>query len=448
MMAGRNAKTLPSPKEIQVVTSVEKSTAKVGETESKSCTLVSLKAHYKDKWKTPMAGAMFDLYVNDVKVLSDAKLYGYGSGKEPGTYLYEAEEPGAVRFEITSKHKEGLLRSLKKDLTNDFKAPYQALYLGMKPYNDEWRKNPTIATLGALSEGIGDGAKSVAESFTDLFTAKFWSDVGDSISDTADSVSKAGGEFIDDVIELEWDDVEDWTHTKAKEIKALPHDMMEAAASMVDTIEDGIILAQHADEIMKLPSHMIKGNITEIELFVDKVIPQIDAKLYKDIKESERWQTIIELLYDREALGIILAYMNLFYKTVPPNFIAKKSATLGAMIILEIIIAVVLAILTAGAGTAARFAQITARVSVAAKNGTKLGPALASFVNFLGVFQQSLGKLDKTAKALTASRRAKLVHGATGKKTKNDRDKQHSNCALPKHKECPPFQIETPARFN
>ncbi|MDV7393707.1 hypothetical protein RZS08_20185, partial [Arthrospira platensis SPKY1] len=106
-------------------------------------TWVRVKAVYDDRWKTPMAGAKFNLWVGDKKVLSDKHLKdfehvgrctanacpecpakyqknsgsaGLTPGKPPktaeekkmweelGTYCYLKCDPGPARFERSEEH--------------------------------------------------------------------------------------------------------------------------------------------------------------------------------------------------------------------------------------------------------------------------------------------------------------------------------------------------------
>ncbi len=384
---------------------------------------VLLKAYYEDRWQTPMAGATFDLFIDEEKVVADGKLSGYGEKLAPGTYEHIAKAPGDVRFEITSKHKEAQIRQLKQELRGEFEQPFSDLRTAMRPYNEEWNRSPALAFVSSAGSGIADGAEYVWDSTKELGSKEFWSGVGDSIGGLWDSIESSGIETLQQIREAELPSTDDLAKWKEMAIESIDELQDDAA----DMGHDTLVLLNNRERIFKVPGMILSGDVDGIEAFISEVLMQIDEETATKLQTQAEWQAIIELIYDREAIGIILTYMNLFYDEVPPNFLAEKSSSLGAIIMLEILIGVILAIFTAGTGTAARLAMVSAKVAKVARSGKSAAnsaDALQAFSGFVNTFVASLKKLDNTAKTLTAGRRTHSRTGTTNSTVTNKRDKE------------------------
>ncbi len=382
---------------------------------------VLLKAYYEDRWQTPMAGATFDLFIDEEKVVADGKLSGYGEKLAPGTYEHIAKAPGDVRFEITAKHKEAQIKQLKQELRGEFEQPFSDLRTAMRPYNEEWNQSPALAFISSTGSGIADGAEYVWDSTKELGSKEFWSGVGDSIGGLWDSIESSGIETLQQIKEAELPSTDDLAQWKEMTIQKIDELQDDAA----DMGHDTLVLLNNRERIFNVPGMILSGDVNGVEAFISEVLMQIDAETATKLQTQAEWQAIIELVYDREAIGIILTYMNLFYDEVPPNFLAEKSSSLGAIIMLEILIGVILAIFTAGAGTAARLTLVANKVRNVAqtgKNAANSASALKAFSGFLDTFVASLKKLDNTADALTAGRRTKSVNGKTNCTTESSRN--------------------------
>ena len=111
---------------------------------------------------------------------------------------------------------------------------------------------------------------------------------------------------------------------------------------------------------------------------------------------------------------------------VPPNFYAEKFSYIGATLIIEVALIIVLALL-GGAGAAARLASLIARIKGIA-NKTKQGAsALKAYVAMLEAFEKVITTMKTVANKMTASRRNKSTTGATAGTVHNPRknkDKQ------------------------
>ncbi len=420
---------------------------KVGSAETSSCGLVKLKAYYEDRWKTPMAGATFNLFINDKKVLNKARLAEYDHPEwEPGTFVYEVPEQGQVNFVITSEFTEAEIKSLKASIRNELAPEITTLIQSMKPYQEAWAKNSTLSFLSSLKKGKDQADKDFKDSISDMFSVKMWKDLGKDISNLAGKARSAAEEQAGEMIiaalktykDIDENGLGDWVEKEAEEARQdilkkvddLEKAFEETKEGLKDFAKDSKVILKHRKQILDLPSMILDGKVDDIESFLDTVVKKVEPDLYNEIRDSEQWQSTIELIYDGEAIGLPLYYLSEMLSAVPPNFYAEKFSYVGATLMIEVTLMIVLSLL-GGAGAAARLATLIARISSIARKSKKGASALRAYVSMLKAFQKVIAKIKKTANKLTASRRASSTKGATSGTVRHPRKKDK------KRKQCP-----------
>ena len=450
-------KANPEPQSIPKPISNKRVEKKVLKEEPKKIKLI---AHYKDKWKTPMAGATFNLYINDAKVLSEAKLKGYKPDfKEAGTYIYEYAEDGKINFEIVTEDREAQLRKLKEDLINLLDPDFKELNKSMVKYQEEWRNNSAIVSLSnAVSKGAKEALKDVGESIEEMFTAKFWSDIGDDIVTLKDSAKRSIGEGLESLDkayeevskEIEQKGFYEWAGDEVNEmedgIESSYEELKVTAKTIASTadlwVKDGKIIYDHREEIMALPKNLLGGEVNKVEMFLDKVVLEIDKELYDELKNSEHWQSTIELLYDREAINVPVIYLQAMLRAVPPNFYMQQFGYIAVTLIVEIILVIILALL-GGVGAIARLVSLVNRLKKAISVADKAGTA---FISLLEKFQKAIELIKDNAMLLTVTRRIENKLGATTQKrvtlkrnqdNDNNQNKNRKDCEQEKKKNRP-----------
>ncbi len=448
-MSDKNKQKPPTATEISQACDANKHNkqGKVGSAETTSCGLVKLKAYYEDRWTTPMAGATFDLYVNGKKVLSKARLAGYDHPKwKPGTFIYEVEDMGKVDFVITSEFTEGEIKSLKASIRKELAPKITSLIQNMKPYQEAWDKSPTLSFLSSLKKGSDQAKEGFVESIGDLFSVETWKELGSDISNLAGKARSAAEEQAGEMIiaalktyqDIDKNGLGDWAIKEAKEARQdilkgvddLEKAFEKSKVELKDFANDSKVIFKHRKQILNLPSMIMEGKVDEVESFLDTVVQQVDPEIYKEIKDSEQWQSTIELIYDGEAIGLPLYYLSEMMSAVPPNFYAEKFSYIGATLVIEVALMVVLALL-GGAGAAARLATLVARIKGIASKSKKGASALKAYVAMLEAFQKVITKIKDTGKFMTASRRNKRTTGATAGTVHNPRKNKD------KRKHCP-----------
>ena len=433
---------------------------KVGSAETTACGLVKLKAYYEDRWKTPMAGATFDLYVNGKKVLSKEKLAGYDHGTlKPGTFVYEVEEQGKVEFVITSEFTEAEIKSLKASIRKTLAPKMTSLIQNMKPYQQAWDKSPTLSFLSSLKKGEEQAEADFVESIGDLFSIETWKGIGSDISNLAGKARAAAEQHAGELLvaqlktyqAIDKNGFGDWALNEAKEagqqvlndIDNLEKAFEKSKADLKEFANNSKVIFNHRKQILNLPSMILEGKVNEVESFLDTVVKPIDPKIYQEIKDSEHWQSTIELIYDGEAIGLPLYFLSEMMNAVPPNFYAEKFSYIGATLVIEVALMVVLALL-GGAGAAARLATLIARIKGIA-NKTKQGAsALKAYVAMLEAFEKVITKIKSVGNKMTASRRLKTKKGATAGTITSTRKakKKPKKCHHKNHKKVKKGTIE------
>ncbi len=425
---------------------------KVGSAETSSCGLVTLKAYYEDRWKTPMAGATFDLYVNGKKVLSEARLAGYDHSEwEPGTFVYEVPEQGQVNFVITSEFTEAEIKSLKASIRSELAPKITTLIQSMKPYQEAWDKSPTLSFLSSLKKGTDQAKDGFVESIGDMFSLDTWKELGSDISNLAGKARSAAEEQAGEMIiaalktyqDIDRNGLGDWAVKEAeearenilKDIDDLEKAFEKSKEDLKDFANDSKVIFKNRKQILNLPSMILEGKVNDVENFLDTVVKEVAPDIYKEIKDSEQWQSTIELIYDGEAIGLPLYYLSEMMSAVPPNFYAEKFSYVGATLVIEVALFIVLALL-GGAGAAARLATLIARINSLASKSKKGASALKAYVSMLKAFEKVIATIKKSAKKMTASRRLKTKNGATAGTITSTRKvkKKPKKCNIKNHK--------------
>jgi hypothetical protein len=212
-------------------------------------------------------------------------------------------------------------------------------------------------------------------------------------------------------------------------------------------------LYAHREEILQLPEHVARGNVNAVQHFIDVTLVEIDADLAQQIRYDKNVGIGIELVRDHTAALTYISYIQLILNAIPPNFYIYHAAKWGIYIVLEILLTLVLAFFTAGAGVAARLTAISARLAAAGSKGVKIGKgihhaqqALASLTRTLDDFALVAQKLESLGEVLQVSRvNKKVLNGRSNttlqdKKEEIKRNKVCRNCRSEEH--------GTPERIN
>ena len=439
---------------------------------------LKIQSIYDDKWKTPLPLTV-QVLVDGVVIESGLEL-SKGAGKsswssnlksalktqgEPGTVVLEDIPVGNV--EVIVERVTGLeqsIASLKKQLRTTLDSGYQDVVKDMLPFKEQWDDYGYASLVLSGAQGAFTGGDGWLDDQKELFDGDTWEQFGKSISEglsdaldyTASYIPEAY-ESITDSIEETLDDIEDnadnltswnWWNQQVKEgvditVRKIDTNINDAKEFLEESSDAIAKLLKYKTSIMKLPQQICRGDAKSIQSFVDGPLKDIDPDLAKQIKESDEFYMVLELIADHDAALTYFTYLDLFIEAVPPNFYAYIGGKAGIYILLEVILFIVLSFLTLGVGTAARITALAARMTVTSirvnKKLDKAEKAQKAFKVMIEKFLDSADTLKKLGEKLAATRSAGRVslgsenRTVTTKKKDEKREKRCRLCKSDKH---------------
>jgi len=409
---------------------------------------IKLRANYGNSWQTAMP-------MENVKVLANGEERASGlsmvSGAaantnsytlpeaketkdEPGTILVELE-PGDTKITVVYEKTADVekdVSDLQKQLNDDLKAAYLDTVDKMKCFQREWDTNSSAASLLAVYEGATDGISDWVEDQGELLEADTWtsmfSTLGGAISkgyNLAENYTETTLKEIDKAIEevqeqIKKDPIKFIQETR-DDIVRVKDEIAENTREFVGEIEDVIkeskdmasLLAKHQQEILKFPDYLADADVDAIENFIDTVITDMMPDLANDLKTSENYYIILEIIGDHDTALIYCNYLVKTLDAIPPNFYIFLAGKYGAYIALEILITIIISLFTAGVGGAAKVAAFTARIlsgvkmAKAAKRLDNADKAIESLMKTIETFAQGANKLKSIGKLLAKRKEIK-----------------------------------------
>jgi len=415
---------------------------------------ITVEARYADRWRTPMAGAPFKLWVEGT-LIADATLIdrsdlGVPDG-EPlsasdaarlGTYTVTRTRPGEAELEILreSGHEQSIV-NLRDGIAARLDGAYNHLVENMREHQALWDEWGYTGVYLSYTEGFADAAW---DSIRELGEKEYWIELGDSISSAFFAVLDAAENAYEDIVEtvadayenrerfLEWawwsQRAEDAAESVRDAADALAEHASDAAAFAERSAAQAQAVWRHRRRIALLPEQIANGDVDAIESFVDNELRDIDSELAEELRNGPRWQGTIELLNDGESLSLFVVYISMFMSAVPPTFFGHAFGQVGFYITIELLfLAIGLAL--GGAGAAARVAAISARVArLTMKTGSigrkvrRAQQALTAFRRMLDDLLEVADDLDKLRDKLRMSRRQRRRRGRTNQTIEERRE--------------------------
>jgi hypothetical protein len=427
-------------------------------------TWVLVEGRYNDRWSTPMAGAEFRLWVNNAVVLEREQLKDYESlglirGRAPstdselelyeqlGTFLYRNCDTGQARAEILrDPSEESGIQELRNTVEARLDGAYRALKEAMAPYQAQWDEWGYISILLAYEQGQGESAEEWIKSLGDLFTAKYWVEIGEAIGsgisktlDTAEvTIGEASKKIADAYDKREvllqsawWSARVDGAIQVAEDTASKTQELLVEGAQLVQrSSRVAQAIYRHRTAILNLPDRVVAGDVNAIEEFIDTALEEIDPAMAASLRYDSTWQSTIELLHDGEAAAIFSVYLDLFITVAPPNYWAHAFGRAAFYVMIEIVL-VVLGLLLGGAGAAARVGMITARLARMGGTVAKIGKmadkaldAMRAAQRMINAFEDAVTDINKLKRKLLRARRRSVQRGGTGSSLKHRRDTQ------------------------
>lgn len=337
----------------------------------------------------------------------------------------------------------------------------------MSEFQQQWDENPTLAFITSAQEGWNAGGAQWLSDQAELFESKLWIDLGGKIKDAAGAgydrlatYSKQRYEQLKAELNKHVTHPEDtlynwaWWQTVVREESDAQLQRLKDAAHAVESLTSNVLAAaetakkiyQHRDAILKLPELIANGDPKPIQSFVDTVLMDIDPELAKAIKRDPNFAVVLEIIADHDSALSYLAYVGLMFEAIPPNFYAYVAGKGGAYLMIEVVLLILTALLSAGTAAAARitmlvgrFASAGAKAVLASRRIKKAKAAIDAFIRILQDLSDAVDDLHNLgAKLISARSKGLVIRGRTkstlqAKKGAIKRDKRCRRCGSTKH---------------
>ncbi|MYN20596.1 hypothetical protein GTP81_28030 [Rugamonas sp. FT107W] len=368
------------------------------------------------------------------------------SGSSSETKRLEAPKDGSVTVvtEVSVTEKE--IVEDRDSIVIRLDAAYLNLNDQMAEFQTQWDDNPTLAFVTSAREGWNAGGADWLSDQAELFKAELWTDLGGKVRDAAgtaydrlagyskqryDELHKQLSKHIENPDETlkNWawwqktieTEVTEFGHQQLQRLEDARHAVQVAAETVIESVDKARKIYQHRDAILNLPSLIADGQPRPIQNFVDTVLMDIDPVLAKAIRNDPNFAVVLEVIADHDSALSYLAYVGLMIEAIPPNFYAYVAGKGSAYLMIEVVMLVVSALLSAGAAVAARitmligrFAAAGVKVVTANRRIRRAKAAIDAFLRILEDLSEAVNSLHNLgAKLLQARSRGLVVRGKT-----------------------------------
>lgn len=444
---------------------------------------LKVRAYYQDPWLTPMSEVKVNVKVEGVSFAQSAPL-PKGAGKNtnastPAKAQHTANEPGTLYLkqvpagtaELEFAREEGLesdIAATRKSMEARLNGAYLDLLSQMSEFQQQWDRYGVAAIYMSAAEGAYAGAAGWLEDQGELFEAKTWTDLGNTVANAAeeawdytatyaretfDGIKKQVGEanlLLEDVSDnaFNWNwwrqqinqTVAD-THTQAVKLADQTRKDIEQAQELLkSSVAKTEKIYKHRAAIFNLHKDLASGDIKQIERFVDTVLMDIDPALAKEIKDNPDWAAVLEVIADHDSILTYLAYISLFLEAVPPNFYAYLAGKGNAYLLMELLLLLICSVLSAGTATVGRLTMLAARITATSSRVGRAGARIRQGVAAIKAFARTIEDFAAAAEDLhglgNKLKRARAsgikVQGKTGGtlEARKNQEKRNRKCRV------------------
>ncbi|MBB3222027.1 hypothetical protein [Pseudoduganella umbonata] len=350
-------------------------------------------------------------------------------------------------------------------------AAYLTLNDAMAEFQQRWDANPAMSIAEGVIEGTADGGSTWLSDQAEMFEKQYWQQLGKQIeefaggcidrlaiysrqqyNDLARDVNRLVADPDKTIYNWAWwqQSIEGAVSGAAQEqiakLEALEADARRTARAVAGSAEKARKLYKHRAAIMNLPVLIAEGDPKPIQAFVENELMDIDPELAKAIRGDQRFAIVLEVLADNETTLTYIAYAGLMIEAIPPNFVAYIAGKGAMYLIIELVLLLATALLSAGTAAAARIATLLARLAMtgarlsgASRKFQRAKIAIAAFVRAIEDLQTAVTQIHQLGpKLISARSKGLVVTGRTetkllAKKQSIRRDKRCRICGSTKH---------------
>jgi hypothetical protein len=341
-------------------------------------------------------------------------------------------------------------------------AAYQNLNEAMAPFQKQWQAGWAAALTEATWDGASAGVSAWGDDFGDCFKKETWTALGDKIEKLAGTSYDTAAQYAAG----RYKDVVDRINKRGQQLQAAPdagevlrnwawqafddtvveptNRLTRQIKGAVNSASETAVMAQkiyaHRNEILELPNLIAASDRIGVQNFVTSTLMDIDPELAKSIREDPNFPVVLEIIDDHESALAYLAYASLAFEAVPPNFYAYAAGKGGAYLLVEVVLLVITALLSAGTVAAARIATLAARIALSgskvakvAKKVEEINKAFDAFVRLLNDFSRVSDQLHGLGEKLLRARTRDLRLTGNTKTTisaKREAIKREKKCLI------------------
>lgn len=383
----------------------------------------------------------------------------------------KAPTDGAVLVTTAPTVTEREIVEERGNIIHTLHAAYLTLNDSMSEFQSHWDANPALAFLDSAREGAMQGSSTWLSDQAELFDKATWVDLGGKIDkfaggclDRMAAYSKQQYKDLEKEVNkhvanpgrtlYNWawwqntieDQVQGTVAEQKRRLRAVEAGVQETATAIAETAEKARLVYKHRDAIMNLPVLIAAGDPKPIQAFVEKELMEIDSDLATKIRKDPNFSIVLEIIADNESALSYVSYVSLMIEAIPPNFYAFIAGKGAAYVVIEVVMLVITALLSAGAAAAARIAALvvrlattSAKVAGAAKKLKRAKVAVDAFIRALEDLMTAVNDLHALGAMLVRARSKGLtVRGnantrLAAKKESIRRDKKCLVCAKTDH---------------
>jgi len=390
---------------------------------------------------------------------------------KPGSVLVTAE-PTITEREI-SEERENIILGLH--------SAYLALVDEMAEFQQQWDENPALAFMISAQEGFSQGGAAWLSDQAELFEKETWVNLGGKIQEMAGGaldtleghavkqfntlearIQKHAKNPEKTVLNWAWwqatikSEADEYIRSETAKFNAVKDSVEDFAHSVLNTAEKAKKIYKYREAILNLPALIAQGKPRPIQSFVEVELMDIDKDLATKIRYHPNFALVLEIIEDNDSVLTYLSYVGLMFEAVPPNFYAYVAGKGGAYIMIEVVLLVVTALLSAGTAAAGRVAMLVARFAATGARAVTANArvkraqlATKAFLNALQSLSRATDDLHSFGAKLVKARAKPLVVTGrsettlTAKKQSIKRDKKCRVCGASDHVTPKNYQLGT-----
>ena len=356
---------------------------------------------------------------------------------------------GSVTITAEARATEREIVEERNEIVARLDGTYLHLTNEMKEFQQLWDRGPALAFIQSAHEGLHAGGAEWLSDQAEMFDAELWNKLGRNIKEATGAALDRSAIYtaqryeeiknqVNRHLERPEDTILNWAwwqksaETTSKDLQAQHEAMVrgatvvvsDAARDILESAETARKIYKHREAILNLPRLIAQGEPRPVQAFVETVLMDIDSELATKIRYHKDFKLVLAIIEDHDSALSYLSYVGLMLEAIPPNFYAYCAGKGGAYLMIELLLLVVTAMLSAGSAVAVRIGMLAARLAagsakIAATSRTirRGKAAIDAVIQMLGELARAVESLHKIGNRLIELRNIGFVFVSKTKST-------------------------------